>query len=163
MKQNLRLLDQIEIAKPCPANWDEMKGDDQVRHCSLCRLNVYNVAEMSAEDALKLVQSAEGRLCVRLYRREDGTVITKDCPKGMAAFRQRVAKRFVLAASLALSAIGCGKIGDQLKEDFGMSRFKTTVAPTPPVAVAGMIAPMPSPTKAKPIAPKPPAKTGKVK
>ena len=119
MRQKLPMLDGIQIAKPCPANWDEMKGDDVVRHCSLCRLNVYNVSEMSREDALQLIHEAEGRLCIRMYRREDGTVLTKDCPKGLANFRRRVVKRVALAASLALTAAGCGRLGERLRNDFG--------------------------------------------
>jgi hypothetical protein len=38
---------------------------------------------MTEEEALKLVEEREGRLCVRFYQREDGTVITRDCPVGM--------------------------------------------------------------------------------
>jgi hypothetical protein len=73
----------LKIASPCPASWDDMEGDDRVRFCDECELNVYNLANMTEEQALKLVEEREGRLCVRLYQREDGTVITRDCPVGM--------------------------------------------------------------------------------
>ncbi len=145
MRSDLRMLDQIHIAKPCPANWDEMKGDDQVRHCSQCRLNVYNISEMSAEEALRLVQNAEGRMCVRMYRREDGTVITRDCPKGLAAFRQRVVRRFALAASLVLTSVGCGQIGERLKEDFGVTKYLPSKPPSGGTYLAGAVA-MPAKT-----------------
>ncbi len=73
----------LTIASPCPASWDEMKGDERVRFCDECELNVYNLSDMSEEEALKLVEEREGRLCVRFYQREDGTVLTSDCPVGM--------------------------------------------------------------------------------
>ena len=34
------LLDRIGIARPCDAEWDSMKGNEQVRHCPACRLKV---------------------------------------------------------------------------------------------------------------------------
>ena len=125
MNQNLRMLDQVQVAKPCPANWDEMKGNDQVRHCTHCRLNVYNLSEMSTEAAERLIQNTEGRMCIRMYRRNDGTMITRDCPKGVRAAREKMARVIVMAASCVLSAIGCGSTADRLKADFGL-------APTPP-------------------------------
>ena len=72
----------LTIATPCPASWDDMEGDDRVRFCPECELNVYNLSAMTEEQALALVQEREGRLCVRLYQREDGTVLTSDCPVG---------------------------------------------------------------------------------
>lgn len=59
-----------------------MEGDDRVRFCPECELNVYNLSAMTEEQALALVQEREGRLCVRFYQREDGTVLTSDCPVG---------------------------------------------------------------------------------
>jgi len=40
-------LGRLRIAVPCQAGWEEMAGDERVRHCSLCSLNVYNFAEMT--------------------------------------------------------------------------------------------------------------------
>jgi hypothetical protein len=96
-------LNQLTIAKPCPASWDEMAGDDRVRHCELCKLNVYNVASLTTTEALELVEKAEGRLCVRLYMRADGTVLTADCPVGVHAAWRRVASVVSVALSLVLT------------------------------------------------------------
>jgi hypothetical protein len=94
----MNALDGIQVAKPCPANWDAMSGDERVRFCGLCKLNVYNLSAMKREEAEALVREREGRVCVRFFRREDGTILTQDCPVGLAALRRRVAK---VAASLA--------------------------------------------------------------
>jgi hypothetical protein len=56
-----------------------MKGDDQVRHCQICDRKVFNLSNMAEADGLALLRQHSGRLCVRYYRRSDGTVMTKDC------------------------------------------------------------------------------------
>jgi hypothetical protein len=86
-------LDHVKVATPCSARWEEMAGDDRARFCSHCNLNVYNLSAMRRDEAEALVASAEGRLCVRFYRRNDGTIITQDCPIGMQAARQRTFRR----------------------------------------------------------------------
>ena len=36
-------LDNVRVASPCPANWNEMIGDERKKYCSECKLNVYNL------------------------------------------------------------------------------------------------------------------------
>jgi hypothetical protein len=115
MPQNLPLLDQIRIATPCPASWDAMRGDARARHCDLCQLKVYNFSAMTRGEAEALLQANTGqRLCGRLYRRADGTILTQDCPTGLRAWRRRVSQRAGVALSLLLGlfggAFGQGKI-----------------------------------------------------
>jgi hypothetical protein len=101
MSQTSFSLDVIQVASPCPALWDEMEGDGLARHCAECDKNVYNISGMSREDAESLIQEKEGRLCVRFFQRADGTILTKDCPVGIRAFRRRVMK-FVASIAAAL-------------------------------------------------------------
>lgn len=75
-------LDEVSVAAPCPVNWDAMEGDSRMRFCTLCQLNVYNISEMPRKEAEALLTNQSGQLCLRLYRRQDGTLITKDCPVG---------------------------------------------------------------------------------
>ncbi len=98
------MLDRVSIAAPCPANWDEMPGTDQVRHCSQCNKNVYNLSAMTRREAEALLQETEGRLCARLYRRADGTILTENCPAGLRAIGRRVS-RFAGAAMSAVAAV----------------------------------------------------------
>lgn len=95
------ILDRIRVASPCPANWDEMSGADRVRFCHSCNLHVYDVSQMSRRAASELIAFTEGRLCVRMFRRADGTVISRDCPIGLRAIRRRVA-RLTTAATVAV-------------------------------------------------------------
>lgn len=93
----------IKIASPCTMSWEGMSGDERQRHCAACKLNVYNISEMTIAEAEALIVEKEGRVCVRLFRRHDGTVLTKDCPKGLAAVRARMQKS--IAAVTAVVAV----------------------------------------------------------
>lgn len=90
-------LDGLRIASPCKVSWESMTGDDRVRACASCKMNVYNLSDMTKTEAENLLTVSEGRVCVAFFRREDGTILTKDCPVGLRAIRVRVA---VAAASL---------------------------------------------------------------
>lgn len=96
-------LDEVSIAAPCPIKWDEMDGDERKRFCSLCSLHVYNISEMKRKEAEDFLSANTDGVCLRLFRRADGTLITKDCPVG-----RRLAdavKRRVRAAAVALVAM----------------------------------------------------------
>jgi len=80
-----------------------MEGDERVRFCSQCKLNVFNLSSMSRREAEALVRSKEGRLCIRFYRRSDGTILTDNCPVGLRAARRRVALLLAGAATLFTS------------------------------------------------------------
>lgn len=100
--RKLPLLNNIRIASPCSESWDGMVGDDKVRFCGGCMKNVYNLSAMTDAEAVEVIEEKEGDLCVRLYRRKDGTVITADCPVGVQ--RKRVTK--VAAAAMAFGTAG---------------------------------------------------------
>jgi hypothetical protein len=95
-------LNDLKIASPCSANWDEMVGDERSRFCGDCKLNVYNLSGMTRDEAENLIIDAEGRVCVRMYRRSDGSVITKDCPVGWARVKRRI--RAISTAVVSLIA-----------------------------------------------------------
>jgi hypothetical protein len=99
------LLNNIRVASPCTADWNTMIGDDKVRHCSQCNLNVYNLSAMSGREAEALVSKREGRMCVRFYRRKDGTVLTRNCPVGLRVVMRRVSRIAGIALSAAFSAV----------------------------------------------------------
>jgi hypothetical protein len=99
-------LNNIKIASPCQANWDEMFGNDRKRFCGECKLNVYNLSGMTRNEAEDLLENSEGRLCVRFYRRADGTVLTENCPVGWAKVKQRARVFATAAFSLIMSLLG---------------------------------------------------------
>lgn len=114
MKTPLELLSQTRVAAPCSADWNTMRGDNNVRFCDHCEKNVYNLSALTTEAAINLIREKEGNLCGRFYRRGDGTMLTADCPVGV---NHRVRRRSRLAA-LAASVFslfgfgGCAKFDD---------------------------------------------------
>ena len=102
-------LDNIKIASPCSMDWDAMIGVGRKRYCAECKLNVYNLSGMTRREAESLLINSEGRLCVRFYRRQDGSILTQDCPVGWQAVKKRISRASAAFASLvfaALSGIG---------------------------------------------------------
>ena len=95
------MLDGVSIASPCSANWDDMPGTDQVRHCAQCDKNVYNLSAMTRRQAEALLRETEGHLCARLYRRADGTILTENCPVGLRNLGRRISR----VAGAAMSAM----------------------------------------------------------
>ena len=123
-------LTNVSVAAPCPADWDSMIGGDRVRFCSQCQLNVYNLSAMSKFEAESLIARTEGRLCVRFYRRKDGSILTDNCPIGLRALQRRALRiKTAVAASLLgfLAGIGSNgavnRVGSYLLDQLGPSRF----------------------------------------
>jgi len=97
-----------------------MMGTERTRYCGECKLNVYNLSAMTRTEAERLLMQSEGRLCVRYYRRADGTVLTKDCPVGWQAVKARVSR--VATATFSIMAGLFGGI-------FAFTLFKETSHP----------------------------------
>jgi hypothetical protein len=159
MEQPLVSLEQISVASPCQEPWDNMVGDDRVRFCGRCRLNVYNIESMTRDEAENLIRASAGRVCARFYRREDGTILTSDCPVGLRRVRAQVARARAIGAAfvaLALSAVAFAGIGRgdgsrlASTEPFATLRVKIfgkPPAPPPRTYLGGVIslAPLPPP------------------
>lgn len=102
-RAKLPVLPNIRVATPCTADWNKMTGDDRVRACADCNKNVYNLSELTREEAEALILEKERKLCVRYYQRKDGTILLKDCVIGIAQKRKR---RVIAAGAAALLAGG---------------------------------------------------------
>ena len=61
---------------------------------------------MAREEAEAVLRAGKGDICVRLYRRTDGTVLTQDCPAGLR--HQRFWRRAtgIAAGGLIAAALG---------------------------------------------------------
>lgn len=115
MKETTDVLGGLRVASPCGVSWDSMEGDGRVRFCRLCSLNVYDFAGMTRAEVEALVVKTEGRLCGRMTRRADGTVLTKDCPVGLRALRLRATRAAgaAFAALLSLCSLASGQAKPQ--------------------------------------------------
>jgi hypothetical protein len=112
-KAKLPVLANIRVASPCTADWAKMTGDERTRHCGDCNKNVYNLSQMTRDEAEALILAKEGRLCVRYFQRKDGTILLKDCTVGVANGRKR---RLIAAGAAALLA-GAGGAALMMRGD----------------------------------------------
>ena len=60
-------LSNIRIASPCPADWEKMVGDERVRHCAECNLNVYNLSAMTKRQVQELIEDSRGSGSARAF------------------------------------------------------------------------------------------------
>ena len=146
-------LNNLSVASPCSADWSEMYGDDRKRFCGDCKLTVYNLSGMTRDEAEALVMNAEGRVCVRFYKRADGSVITADCPVGWAKVKQRT-KLWATAAASLLMALFTGVlfVSAFSKQKTIVGKLVPFATPTPDMrtTMGAMVAPTPTNTNSKP-------------
>ncbi|HEU4410090.1 MAG TPA: hypothetical protein VFS43_32850 [Polyangiaceae bacterium] len=135
-------LEDLRVASPCKADWDAMRGNDQVRFCLSCQKNVYNLSGMTRDEATAFVRQNEGgEICVRMYRRADDTVLTGDCPEGARRKRRRLAffgagGGVVMAAAASAQALWPAGKGCEIEQ--GKMATGVTAVPTP--AIMGSVA-----------------------
>lgn len=128
------ILNQISVARPCPADWEDMTGDDRVRFCGQCEKHVYNIAGIPAAEAVSLIQQSEGELCIRLHRRQDGTVLNGDCPVGVRRVWSRW-KRLVGVVTAAAVVALAAKLAPSLEAGMPGTSVAASAAPAPPSPV----------------------------
>ncbi len=140
MIRPLDVLENVRIASPCSQPWHAMEGDDLVRFCKECNLNVYNLSDMTAREAAALVQETEGRLCIGYYMRADGSILTRDCPVGLRKIRKRLA--WALGAVAAVLGMALNALAS-LKGDPKV-HYSTLRSLKPFMQIANMIDPPPT-------------------
>lgn len=139
-------LNNIKIASPCSADWNEMYGNERRRFCGDCKLNVYNLSGMGRAEAEAFITNSEGRACVRFYRRADGSVLTRDCPVGWAKVKQRT-RAFASALGVLFITLFSGVLFVSLftKRTGNIGLFKFGFEEPAPSYTMGAIALKPDP------------------
>src|SRR3977135_2957849 len=123
-------LGQVKVAAPCNADWDAMIGNERARFCGQCSLNVYNLSAMSKREAESFITRSEGRVCVRYYRRADGSILTDNCPVGLRAVRRRLSYVKQGLSSAVLSFLA----------GLGLFEVVSSIARIPPQRTMGVMA-----------------------
>ena len=121
-----RALDVIEIRTPCPADWEQMAGDDAKRFCQHCQKHVHNLSAMPADGAERLVCESAGKLCVRFARDGSGKVLTLD-------YRGTTSRRWTWKVWTLIALVGATITASVQAVIFG----KKAVVPAPPTVVMG--------------------------
>lgn len=142
MKEQNFDVNNLRVASPCSVGWETMSGNERVRRCHSCELNIYNIAEMTSKEVESLIVNREDRVCIRLYKRADGTVLTKDCPVGFRAYQKRAA-RFAgaaLATILGLFSVSFGqKYNKKTVVDSQIIEIVRTINQNQPSILSGVI------------------------
>jgi ankyrin repeat protein len=101
-----RFIEKVRVARPCSQEWNEMIGNDQVRFCTHCALEVNNLSEMTRKEALRLVRRSEGRLCIRYIKHpESGAPVFAGQLVQLARRAPRMATG-VMSAALTFAGFG---------------------------------------------------------
>ncbi|HEV2883620.1 MAG TPA: ankyrin repeat domain-containing protein [Pyrinomonadaceae bacterium] len=96
-------LNNITIPSPCSADWNSMTGNDQVRFCGHCNLNVHDLSQMTRAQAQRLITGSKGRLCARYYRDPLGQPFTLPVSQKVHHIRRRVSRIAAGAFTATLS------------------------------------------------------------
>ncbi|HRH46035.1 MAG TPA: hypothetical protein PKY82_30610 [Pyrinomonadaceae bacterium] len=97
-------LENFEVPKPCSMNWDEMKGNEEIRHCDRCQHQIYNLSEMPTRRALKVLNQPDEKVCVTYLQDDNNKVITQTY---FGIFKRNFVKVFsaILAVIFSLTSI----------------------------------------------------------
>ena len=133
-----RQIDAISIATPCPMKWSKMNRSDieATRFCDRCHKHVHDVSRMQDSDVVSLLDRSrtDADVCVRLFRRPDGTIVTASCPPPPPAPPKR-RRQFTLAMMMGLVTAAGGLfammpvIGPPMR-----AWMQSWIEPTPPVS-----------------------------
>lgn len=96
-------LNNVTIPSPCSADWNTMIGNDQVRFCEHCNLDVHNLSSMTRTQAQRLVARANGRLCVRYHHDDSGRPLTLPVGQKLHRIGRRVSRIAAGAFTATLS------------------------------------------------------------
>ncbi|HLN99435.1 MAG TPA: ankyrin repeat domain-containing protein [Pyrinomonadaceae bacterium] len=96
-------LKNLTIPAPCSADWNSMIGNDQVRFCDHCSLDVHNISLMTRSQAERLIARANGRLCVRYHQNPTGTPATLPYSQKLHRISRRVSRIAAGAFTATLS------------------------------------------------------------
>ncbi len=96
-------LDNLTITSPCTADWNSMIGNDQVRFCEHCNLDVHNLSLMTRNQAQRLIARSNGRLCVRYHQDPAGPPLTLPVKRKLHRIGRRGSKIAAGAFTATLS------------------------------------------------------------
>jgi hypothetical protein len=136
-RRALPLLQRIYVASPCNVPWESMQGDDHVRHCGSCDKQVFDLSSLTTAEAESLL-AKNNNICAQYYRRADGTILTADCPVGVAKKTKQRRKAAVIAATIASSVAGAALASaffsraDEEHETCSSGAVPTSQVSTPP-------------------------------
>lgn len=113
MRQEIPLLNQVHVEKPCHADWDAMTPvqGEQIKHCAGCKKNVYNLSAMTEQDANTLLEQ-NPNLCVRYAQDETGKILTQTQRSRVASWLPSMLKFAASVAAIVAGIFGRTAVAD---------------------------------------------------
>jgi hypothetical protein len=96
-------LKNLTIPSPCAADWNSMVGNDQVRFCEHCSLDVHNLSLLTRHQAERLAARSRGRLCVRYHHDSSNHPLTLPVGQKLHRIGRRVSRIAAGAFTATLS------------------------------------------------------------
>ena len=108
MSKRQDYLDRLQVTSPCSAEWERMSGDEQQRYCDECQRVVYDFSKMTRRQIEAIVATSRNRLCARLTREEDGSLLMLETPPVIHPANRRLLPiaSTVMTALLSVNAVG---------------------------------------------------------
>ena len=109
-------LDQVKVAIPCAARWDQMTGTKTHRFCQHCQKTVHDLSAMPLADAERLLCQSAGSLCIRYVKGIDGQVQTLDyrARTGGRTFSWKAWTLLALAGALVAGVVNAAFFGGRV-------------------------------------------------
>ena len=136
-----KFLKNLTVPSPCPADWNSMIGNDQVRFCKHCSLDVHNVSLMTRTQAERLISRANGRLCVRYHLDPAGQLKTLPVTQQLHRLSRRVSRLAAGAftATLSLTSAVAQPSGDSKSVNFNLPAAAQINVQSGTGSIAGII------------------------
>jgi hypothetical protein len=97
-----------------------MSGDEKKRFCSECDKFVYDFSQMTRRQVEAIVSIHQGRMCARITRRPDGSLVTQEAPPAHPIVARRASP--VVNATLA-AILGLGVPANALNVDVSAAQL----------------------------------------
>jgi hypothetical protein len=107
-RPEIPLLRQLKVVGPCDQPWSAMQGSESVRRCAVCDQHVYKLEAMTVREIEDMILFTNGAPCTQLRRREDGTIITRECVRAESERRLRRGRALTNVTAVVLTAILAG-------------------------------------------------------
>jgi hypothetical protein len=109
-------LDQIVVAEPCHASWNQMRGNGAGRFCSHCQKTVHDLSAMPSDEAERLLCRSVGELCIRFTKAADGQVLTLDyrTMTGKRRWSWKIWTVIALIGALTLGVVNAALFGTRV-------------------------------------------------
>jgi hypothetical protein len=103
----LAQLTSVPLERPCEVPWDEMVGDDRVRHCAQCARDVLDLSAMSALEAeIRLLNAGTHQPCIRYAIDRTGAVLHTEPPRAHTPPSRSIAAAAALGVTLGAAVVG---------------------------------------------------------